>query len=114
VSEVFGLPAGGEEHLVGLHPVAVFEGQGDPPRSAPRVHGGHGGVDAHVHPGLGQSAAHHFPGEGLHAGQQAVGLGEQGDGRAQTGPGASHFHPDSAATYDGQSCGHNQVVDVFG
>ncbi len=83
-----GQPAGGEQHLVGLQFVAAFERQGDGAGAARAEHRGDGGTETHVRSGLGQGTADQLPGEGLHPGQQA-------------GPGAGHFHPDSAAPDDG-------------
>jgi hypothetical protein len=73
------LPAGGEQRLVGLHVAVVFEGEGDRSDPARTADSGHRNADPHVHAGLGQGPADDFLGERLHPGQQAVGLGQQGD-----------------------------------
>ena len=57
-------------------------------------------------PASAERAGDQFPGERLHPGQQAVGLGQQGDRGAQAGPGAGHLHPDPAAADDGQPSRH--------
>jgi hypothetical protein len=100
------LPAGGEQHLVGLHLAAVFQGQRDRPGPARTAYRGDGDADPHVHSGLGQAATDEFPGERLHPGHQAVGLGQQRDLGAQALPGAGHLDPDPAAADDGQPARH--------
>ena len=104
------LPAGGEQHLVGLHLAAVFQGQRDRPGPARTAHPGDRDADPHVYPGLGQRATDQFPGERFHPGQQAVRLGQQRDRGAQALPGAGHLHPDPAAADDGQPTRHGAGV----
>ena len=104
------LPAGGEQHLVGLHLAAVIQGQRDRPGAARTAYRGDGDADPHVHPGLGQAATDELPGERLHPGQQAVGLGQQRDLSAQALPGAGHLDPDPAAADDGQPARHGAGV----
>ena len=78
--------AGGEQRLVGLYIAAVFQSQGDRSGAAGTAHSGDGDADPDVDRGPGQGPADDFPGERLHPGQQAVGLGQQGETAASPKP----------------------------
>lgn len=103
---------GGEHDLIGLHPAAVVEAQGDRTCRFGAAQPGHRDADAYVRARLGEPLGDRVADEPLHPGQQRA-AGQQGDLGAEALPQGGHFHAHPAAADDGEPAGYVAVVGAL-